>query len=580
MAASTIDSRLEQAKITTMNPEEIQSFITRVEDALETGMALSDDDLRLALVALKTVLSMKTTLEDHAITLSKLRKLLGIEVSSERRPPADDANDVEAMSKREREEYDQLKEQQRKRDKRLKELRGRKKSASASERKPTVEHHRLEDCAKGDRCPGCNMGNLGKREPLQFLRVTGHASFSSVNHVRERLACGSCGLVITAPLPEAITRDGGEGQRYGYTARAVIAIQKCAMGTPYFRNEKVSTILGVKIASSTQFDQCQYVADAIEPVYQALVQSAGNGHTLYADDTTNKILGNQPEKRKRRSDNAEVTRSGNYTTVVISYGDNRPPIVTFKTNLGHTGECLDETLRERQADLDKPTVMTDASSSTTVTVIDTIRALCNAHARRKFVEVEKYSDIAEQAIKLYKTIWHNDDESVLALHKPEQRLEYHKTHSLPVMERIKRLCDEALSDPHLEEHSQVAKAFRYFVTHYEGLTAFCRTKGAPIDNNESEETLKLAINVRKNSYFFKTQNGATVVDRLLTIIATCERTGTNAYDYLVDLQRNADQLRESPEAFLPWNYTPPPADPESSEHDKRHSTSDQLAQAG
>jgi len=575
MAASAKDTRLKHAKVTTMTPEEIQGFIARVEEALETGMALSDDDLRMALLALKTVLSMQTTLEDHSITLSKLRKLLGIEVSSERRPSANDS--PEPMDENDREEYERLNALQRKRAKRIKELRGRKKKVTPSERKPTIVHHRLENHSKGERCTGCDRGNMRKKEPLEFLRIRGHSSYTSENHVRERLECSACGLVMAAPLPEAVVRDGGESQRYGYTARAMMAVQKCGLGTPYYRNEKISSLLGVKIPSSTQYDQCQYVAKAVEPIYHQLIRESGNGDGLYADDTVNKILGNEPEKRKRRSDNAEITRSGNYTTAVISYQSDRPAIVTFKTNLGHAGEFLDEMLGERSSKLNAPLIMSDASSNNTVTVTKTIDALCNAHARRKCVDVEKYSDVAKQIIEHYKAIWYNDDESLLASHTPAQRLEYHKTHSLPVMETIKQLCEEALNDPDLETHSQVATAFRYIVKYYKELTAFCRIEGAPIDNNECEETLKLAIIVRKNSYFFQTQNGADVVDIILTIIATCERTGTNAYDYLVDLQRRADEVRESPEAFLPWVYTPPPADPESPEHDKGHPVTEHIA---
>lgn len=581
MAKSAKRKKSTKHKVTVMTPEEIQGFIARVEEALETGMALSDDDLRLALLALKTVLSMQTTLEDHSITLAKLRKLLGIEPSSERRPSANDTHTPEghALSDEEEEALEQLKAEKRARDKQIRELRGRKKRSPPSKCKPTVIHHRLEGHHKGQRCSGCAMGLLRKKEPLEFLRVTGHSSFSSENHVRERLKCDTCDLVMAAPLPEAVIRDGGETQRYGYTARAVMALQKCGLATPYCRNEKISSLLGVKIPSSTQFDQCQYVAEAVEPVYHLLVQQSGLGSLLLGDDTVNKILGNKPEKRNRRSDNALVTRSGNYTTTVISYGSDRPAIVTFKTNLGHAGEFLDEVLSTRPINLEAPIVMTDASSNNTVTVSPTKEALCNAHARRKFVEVEQYSEVAVQAVELYKTIWYNDDESLLAAHTAAQRLEYHKTHSLPVMEAIKKLCEEALNDPHLETHSQVARALQYYVKHYKGLTAFCRWEGAPIDNNESEETLKLAIAIRKNSYFFKTQNGANVVDIILTLIATCERTGTNAYDYLVDLQRRADEVRESPEAFLPWVYTPPPADPEAQEHNADRMVDEYLTQA-
>jgi hypothetical protein len=48
--------------------------------------------------------------------------------------------------------------------------------------------------------------------------------------------------------------------------------------------------------------------------------------------------------------------------------------------------------------------------------------------------------------------------------------------------------------------------------HWEKQTLFLHQAGAPLDNNVCERALKKAILHRKNSLFYKTQNGARVGD--------------------------------------------------------------------
>lgn len=86
------------------------------------------------------------------------------------------------------------------------------------------------------------------------------------------------------------------------------------------------------------------------------------------------------------------------------------------------------------------------------------------------------------------------------------------------------------------------------------LTLFLRQPGAPLDNNLCERALKKAILHRKNALFDKTQNGARVGDIFMTLIHTAELSGVNTFDYLCELQHHAEQLRENPVHWIPWNY--------------------------
>ena len=66
--------------------------------------------------------------------------------------------------------------------------------------------------------------------------------------------------------------------------------------------------------------------------------------------------------------------------------------------------------------------------------------------------------------------------------------------------------------------------------------------------------LKPVILHRKNSLFFRTQNGARVGDLFMSLIHTCTLNKVDTLDYLTFLNRQADKLSVSPQNWLPWNY--------------------------
>jgi hypothetical protein len=122
------------------------------------------------------------------------------------------------------------------------------------------------------------------------------------------------------------------------------------------------------------------------------------------------------------------------------------------------------------------------------------------------------------------------------------------------MEEIRLWAEQQLETEQVEENSGLGKAMAYFLRHFEALTGFCRIPGAQLDNNEMEAALKLIIRGRKNSLFFKTLAGAAVADVLTSLIATSVKADINVFDYFVSLQRHADEVKKSPQLYLPWNY--------------------------
>jgi transposase len=122
------------------------------------------------------------------------------------------------------------------------------------------------------------------------------------------------------------------------------------------------------------------------------------------------------------------------------------------------------------------------------------------------------------------------------------------------MEKLQRWCAAQFEERKVEPNSGLGQAISYLLKHWEKLTLFLRVAGAPIDNNLVERALKKSILHRKNSLFYKTRKGAQMGDLFMSLIHTCELNGANAFDYLTELQRHAEDLKQNPSAWMPWNY--------------------------
>lgn len=511
-----------------ISTEEMDALIGRIEEALREGLSLEPADISLILKIIRHFAFMQERLQGNEVMKQRYLKLLGLVGSSETQKQL----------------FDRKRSKPRQRTKKPRQ--------TTPPRTPKVYHHELEGLEKGQLCPACGEGRLYKYEPASFVRIVGQAPLSAERHVMKQLRCALCGELYTAPLPEEVLQDGVRGQSYGYSARAMMALNKFFMGSPYFRQENLQKLLGVTISASSVYDQCAQLAALAEPLQAALRDQAAQAGLFYLDDTGHRILDQQPIEKPNRRGQGTRTRSGVYTSGVIALDGDGHRIVLFQTNIGHAGEWIDEILSARDSALAPPVVMSDALASNTP-LIETQQALCNAHARRKFVDViNHFPESVELVLTTYAAIWQHDDESRAQNYTPEQRRDYHAEHSLPVMKMLKQWGESQLSDGEVEANSGLGKAIQYLLNHYQGLSAFCRIPAAPIDNNLMEATLKLIATSRKNSYFYKTLAGAKVGDGLTSLIATCELNGVNAFDYLVAIQRHHHEVSRNPESWLPY----------------------------
>ncbi len=514
--------------------EELDALIKRIESDVENKLSLEPDDVKLIVKILRQFALLHQKLEDSSYLKKRYLKLLGL-VSSSENQESELANGKASGKRRERKK---------------------KQRPKATSLAPKVCHHKLEGLENGQLCPECESARIYKTEPASFIRIVGQPPLTAENHIFEQLRCRICDAFFTAQAPEEVLQDGVRGQKYGYSARSMISIYKFFMGDPYYRQESLQSLLGCPVSASTAYDQCVLLVADVSPVVEHMKLISADASMYDLDDTGNRILEEKSKELPNRNGKGDRIRTGIYTSSLIATLPTGHQVALFKTNIGHAGEWIDEILSKRSEGLPLPNLMCDALSHNRPTVAEYALSLCNSHGRRKFTEViDNFPKEVNDVIELYGTVWHNETHVEKENMSPAKRLAYHKEHSYPQMLKIKQWCEKKLkSCEKTEENNGLGKAMKYFVKHFEGLSAFCRIEGAKLDNNLVESIIKLIARGRKNAMFYKTQAGADVGDVITSLIATCQLNNVNIYDYLTSLQRHRRSVELNPERWLPWNY--------------------------
>lgn len=416
---------------------------------------------------------------------------------------------------------------------------------------PTLRH--------GDPCAetGCKGKVYRLAKPGVIVRIRGRVPLGATLWELEKLRCNLCLVVFTAPAPEGV----GE-KKYDPTAGAMIALLRYGSGLPFNRLEKLERNAGIPLPAGTQWEVVEEAAREVEPVWRELIDVAAQGEILHNDDTPMTVLslsgGKDPRKEALEDLEDERSRArertGVFTSGIISKaGENR--VALYFTGRKHAGENLGDVLAKRARELPPPIHMCDGLSLNVPAGFKGEQSNCLTHGRRHFVDVvESFPGEVRHVLELLKVVYRNDAVARERGMSKEERLELHKLESGPVMETLEKWLKAQIKERKVEPNSSLGKAISYMQRRWEKLTLFLRVLGAPLDNTIVERALKRAILHRKNSLFYKTENGARVGDIFMSLIQTAELAGADPFDYLVELLRHPREIAEAPEEWLPWNY--------------------------
>jgi hypothetical protein len=153
-------------------------------------------------------------------------------------------------------------------------------------------------------------------------------------------------------------------------------------------------------------------------------------------------------------------------------------------------------------------------------------AYYNSHSRRyfhrswpKYKESEFYLDQYHEIYRL----------NAASKGQPPPRVLELRAEMRPRFEAMRmRALEELVRYP---EQSKYAKALKYFLENYAGLTLFLEEPDVPIDNNPQERLLRSHVVGRKTWYGTHSERGALTAAILFTLVETCKLNGVNPREY-------------------------------------------------
>jgi hypothetical protein len=396
----------------------------------------------------------------------------------------------------------------------------------------------------GDLCPLCEAGKVYKYEPSNFIQFIAQPLLNVTKYILEKFRCNACLEIFEAKLPSDVLP-----HKYDVSVGVAFSIYRSGFAVPSYRMEAMLKCQGIPFSDSQMFVLQEEVAKGVNPIIEALVTEGSNSEHFNIDDTTGRIQKLTIENKTK----TEKERRGVFTVAMNSFVESHP-VILFFTGRKHAGEILEEVLKTRTLILPF-FVMGDGSSKNTTDHPLAKEVNCNAHNRRNFVDIQAaFPETVEMVIECYKEIYKNDSHCKKTEMSPTDRLNHHIKFSLPIMASMRAELDAKIVNKLVEPNSSLGKAITYFTKRYEKLIGFCRYAGVPIDNNQCERAIKKFVLTRKNSMQYKTEHGAWVGERLMTLIHTAIINKVDPFKYLVAVMKNLKRVELDPGKWFPWNY--------------------------
>lgn len=516
-------------KVTKLSQEQMDNFLAAIMNS-----NIGEENAEFAKMLIHGNAWMARQLELGQLSIAKLRKLFqiqGSEKAPNRKPkndPASSNNKVSNSSEGDAKGH------------------GRN-SADAYQGAEIVDvdHPELNP---GDTCPAeaCDGRLYEMTEPGTLVRVTGAPLAQATRYNLQKLRCAICEVIYTAPKPEGVS-----DKKYDANFVAMLMINKYFMSVPLYRQDRLQNHLGIPLPASTQWDLMVAHESMLKALHEAIAFDAANGEALCYDDTSVKVM--SEIKAAKLAEKGKKSQHTCFTTGIVSLHEDHRTYF-YITDNRTAGKCIADIMKRRDAKLEPPIMMCDALPANIPQGISEdlyILCFCLVHARRQFYELPKgYDDLADRVIGLIGTIY--DHEAHTKGYTPEKRLAYHQEKSTPVMEELQAYLEEQKLE--FEPNSIPGKAIEYILSRWTQLSHFLRHTHAPLDTNIVERALKLVIQVRKSSMFYKTLNSAAFASYVQSALYSAAQNEINPCDYMCALIENEQAVIQDPSAWLPWHY--------------------------
>lgn len=250
------------------------------------------------------------------------------------------------------------------------------------------------------------------------------------------------------------------------------------------------------------------------------------------------------------------------TTVLTGRMDPDDPkstVIFYRSHLGSVGNLLDVILAKRKRHNRALVVQTDLS--TTNLIKDEIRkdfdiqyVGCAAHARRPFkLHSDDEPELCDPILYYFKGLTIYDNRIELLGRNETNTLAVRQVEHRSMWKQILHVCNLLTSK--WSPKTELGRAARYIIRHYEKLTYYLNDARVAATNNFVERMLRMEKLIAKNALFRKSLDGRCALDIIRTVLQTAIAAGVNPAGYLRWVLRMPEEaLANDPGAFAPLAY--------------------------
>lgn len=388
-------------------------------------------------------------------------------------------------------------------------------------------------------CPCCSapMHVIGE-ETAERLDVVPARYRVIVTH-RPRLACRACEKIVQANAPDHLIKSGLPTE----AMVASVLVAKYGWHLPLYRQEKMLAMQGIEIDRSTLAFWVGYAAAELAPLYQRLKENVLSSARIAVDETPVPVL--DPGRGR--------TKTGYFWSIARDdkpFGGKDPPAVVYTYAPGRGGVHLHALLEPYRG-----IVQCDGYAPYKTLPKDRITtAFCWAHVRRPFFEIARKGNapIATQVILRIAQLYRIEEK--IRGKAPDERRAVRQTESVRHVDALGAFLEKQLA--RVSKKSPIAKAIRYGLSHWEGLTRFLSDGRIELDSNIVERSMRPQALTRKNALFAGHDDGAENWAILASLIETCKLNRIDPQAYLADALTRLVNLwpNNRLDELLPWTW--------------------------
>ena len=370
-----------------------------------------------------------------------------------------------------------------------------------------------------------------------------------IEHVREHLVVVEFELetlvsndneyIITASAPPSVI----EGGHYGASVYAHDVVSRCEFSLPHNRLGKMLSHSGYEISRSTLTSLYHRSAELLKPIYDRLFEITRNDPYVSADETGLAI------QKKGGCVKGWVWVMLSINAIVYYFSESRGGKIAKKL-LGNTTGYLQI---DGYSGYNK---ICDEKNG------GRVRVGCLAHMRRLFFEalgeLSENRTVLKWIVQLYRIEYKAAELDILGT---SDHLALRQKYAVPIMDKIEAWIAE--KKDLMPPTGDTGKAITYAQNQWESLCVYLSDPCVRLDNNLSENALRLIALGRKNFLFVGHEEAGQNLAILQTITSTCRLHNVDAYEYIKDvLIRVQTHPASKIDDLLPQNWAPSTPDSE------------------